>query len=283
MTLDQSLLVLDHGYVKYIQHCGTDQTVIETARMSTGKGFKGWEEDLGLLEFLYENDHATPFESGDLMIEVQCPIFVVRQWHRHRTQSYNELSGRYTEMPNLFYVPRPDRIKKKSKSNKQGSGTPFSVEEQEIWSGRLQEEQLEARDYYEEHVDSGMADELARINLPLSQYTRFRAKANLRNWLHFLGLRLHEHAQEEIRMFAKAVADIIQELWPKTYELFLEHTLYATKFSRSEMAFLMEHYLPSQEDMNDFKERAEQSLGTKRAKKLAGKMKLSWETDAFPA
>jgi thymidylate synthase (FAD) len=275
--MTKEIAVLDHGYIKYVQHCGTDETVIETARMSTGKGFQGWDKDADLLEYLYENDHATPFESGDLMIEVQCPIFVVRQWHRHRTQSYNELSGRYTEMPDLFYVPKTDRIQKQSTSNKQGSAGEFTEGEQSKIQIMLEEDQENSRWNYEDYLDMGLSRELARINLPLSQYTRFRAKANLRNWFAFLNLRLDEHAQEEIRKFAQAVAIIIQELWPRSYELFLEHTFFAVKFSRTEMDFLREFYLPKQFDLIDignFEANANASLTPKRMQILAKKLGL---------
>lgn len=241
LRLEEPIPVLDHGYVKYIEHMGTDLTPLEAARMSTGNetGVDTQKDDK-LREYLWSNHHATPFEMCELHIEVQAPIFVFRQWHRHRTMSYNEFSGRYSQMPDLFYVPEPERVKGKGKQNKQGSEESLPPVVVTDFVRDAVFGQLTARNNYLAWQEDGIANELARINLPLSQYSKMRAKANLRNWFHFLTLRLDPHAQEEIRVYAQAIQQIIQVLWPKTWEVFEEHTLYAKTFSRTEMTVLLE-------------------------------------------
>jgi thymidylate synthase (FAD) len=227
--------LLDHGYVKLIGHYGTEETVIESARMSTGKGFEGWDKDARLLEFLYRNGHMSPFEMCDLTVEVQSPIFVVREWQRHRTFSYNELSARYARMPDLHYVPTKERVAKQSSTNKQSSGGALCETEANEFRAAIQEQQERIYEYYTDAMNHlGVAREIARINTPVSRYTRMRVKGNLRNWLQFLALRLPENAQYEIRVYAEAVASIVKELWPRTYELFEEWTLGAVTLSRSE-------------------------------------------------
>lgn len=230
--------VLDHGYVKYIDHMGTDETVIEAARMSTGKGFEGWEKDLPLLDYLYRHKHMTPFEMPVLHIEVQAPLFVFREWHRHRSQSYNEFSARYSVMPNLHYEPSLDRVRQKQSAlNKQG-GSDKDLIEESIAKEYLDEiiiEQEHLYENYESMLERGMAKEVARINTPVSRYSKMRATCDLRNWLAFLKLRMAPDAQYEIREYANAVAEIIKQLWPRTYSLFEEYDLHGVSISRTEL------------------------------------------------
>ncbi len=212
--------VLDHGYVKYIAHLGNDEAIIDAARMSTNGGFVSWEPyeghpkgDLGLLTYLYKNQHMSPFEMGDLIVEVQAPIFVVREWHRHRTMAYNEASARYAVMPDLHYLPPVERMVKQDQKNKQAGAEArlegaLAVTVQEL----MKREQRWLYDDYAALIEEGLAREVARINTPVSRYTRFRAKANLRNWLGFLHLRLAPNAQWEIRVFADAVATLVKQL-----------------------------------------------------------------------
>jgi len=235
--------VLDHGYVKYIAHLGTDEAIIDAARMSTNGGFISWEPyeghpkgDAGLLKFLYKNQHLTPFEmGGDLVIEAQAPIFVVREWFRHRTMSFNEASARYAVMPDLHYLPPVERMVKQDQKNKQAGAeerldNALAVTAQDL----MKREQRWLYDDYKALIEEGLAREVARINTPVSRYTRFRAKANLRNWLQFLHLRMAENAQQEIRVFADAVAILVKQLWPRTWELFEEYTLHGKHLSRTE-------------------------------------------------
>jgi thymidylate synthase (FAD) len=222
------LKVLDHGYVRAIEDWGygdakiAEAGIIEAARQSTQGAFRGWDKDMKLLAFMYEHRHESPFEFAGLIIEVQAPIFIFREWHRHRTQSYNEMSARYTELPDLFYIPSIERLMagKQSSKNKQGSEEGFT----EAQAAKLQEDMTAACGYarlaYEWYLKEGMSRELARLVIPVNQYSRMRASANLRNWLAFLSLRLDPSAQYEIRQYAEAVSTIVESLFPRTHSLF---------------------------------------------------------------
>ncbi len=245
--------VLDHGYVQYTDSWGSDRAIIEAARMSTDKGFLGWGNtctecksekdtphwsncsqpgtytgpgDEKLLRYLWEHKHATPFEMAGLVIEVQAPIFVFREWHRHRTQSYSEMSSRYVALPDFNYIPTVERLLINSKTNKQAGVikgaaelTPESAETYRTWLSDMYRDQEQL---YQAALQAGVPKELARVHLPVGRYSRMRASANLRNWLGFLTLRMDGGAQWEIRMFANAVGDLIKEEFPRTWELFVE-------------------------------------------------------------
>ena len=246
--------VLDHGYVRPIEHWGSDERIIEAARMSTAKGFQGWGPvesrctaahdaenerpchvccdtgkvsragDERLLRYLWEHKHATPFEMAGLVVEVQAPIFVFREWHRHRTQSYNELSARYTEVPELYYVPSIDRLRSggQGKANKQGSGEALSETAASYSHTTIDESSEMSFAEYRRLLRDGVAREIARLVLPVNTYSRMRASANLRNWLSFLTLRLDEAAQWEMRVYAEAVGALVAERFPRTWALFEE-------------------------------------------------------------
>ena len=216
------------GYVRLVESWGSDARIIEAARMSTSGAFKGWgtRDDPGderLLGYLYRNQHATPFEMAGLVIEVQAPIFVVRQWMRHRTQSYNELSARYTAVPDLDYLPDLDRCVGRETANKQaGSIAPADRDAIAAWRDSLADLQYQAEQVYRAGLAAGVPKEIARLATTVARYTRFRASANLRNWLGFLRLRLDPHAQEETREYAEAVECLIADCFPRTYSLFRE-------------------------------------------------------------
>lgn len=219
--------VLDNGYVIVKDVWGSDERIIEAARMSSGKGFLGWGTpekpgDEKLLKYLWTNKHTTPFEQAGLSFEVQAPIMVFREWHRHRTQSYNEMSARYTQMPNVHYLPQPDRVKAQSKTNKQATGDqelpPEIVEE---FLRRIKAEQETIYQNYQWAIDNGIAREIARINTPVSRYSRMVASANLLNWLKFLKLRMAPDAQWEIRQYTDVIGQVVASRFPKTWELFI--------------------------------------------------------------
>jgi thymidylate synthase (FAD) len=214
--------LLDHGYIKLVEAWGSDERIIEAARMSTDKGFQGWPHDERLLRYLWEHKHHTPFEMAGAIVEVQAPIMVFREWHRHRTQSYNELSGRYTQLPDMFYVPSVERLMgaKQSTKNKQGSEEGFTQQEAESTREEILVSGLKARATYEKLLARGVAREVARLVIPVNQYSRMRASANLRNWLAFLTLRCDPSAQWEIRQYANALHEILKPLFPRTMELF---------------------------------------------------------------
>lgn len=222
--------VLDHGYVRLIEAWGSDELIVESARMSTAKGFLGWGTpdapgDEKLLKFLYDNKHATPFEFGGVIIEVQAPIFVFREWHRHRTQSYNEMSARYTPLPNVNYIPTVERLMLNASGANKQAGTiaeagALTADDAELFRVRLAHSYAESQDLYVRALKAGVPKELARVMLPVGRYSRMRASANLRNWLAFLTLRMDAAAQWEIRQYANAVGNIIRDRFPRTWELF---------------------------------------------------------------
>ena len=221
--------LLDHGSLDLVEAWGSDERIIESARMSTDKGFKGWGTpevpgDEKLLRYLWKNGHHTPFEMAGATFEVQAPIFVFRQWHRHRTQSYNELSARYTELPDLFYIPSRERILagKQSTTNKQGSEAGFSEAETDRIKDYFHDAALDTHNAYTDLLHRGVSKELARAVLPVSVYSKMRASANLRNWLHFVSLRTDPHAQYEIRVYAEAIESCLREKFPHAMEVYRE-------------------------------------------------------------
>lgn len=239
--------VLDHGYVQLVDSWGSDERIIEAARMSTAKGFNGWGSpafwrddttedgskatlhpavvgDEKLLRYLYEHKHMTPFEMAGMTIEVQAPIFVFREWHRHRTQSYNEMSARYGPLPNVNYVPTVERCLISGGTNKQAQGSKVLHEnEAKTFIRDLTRSYADAEAQYQIALLAGVPKELARLIVPVGRYSRMRASANLRNWLAFLTLRMDAGAQWEIRQYANVVAKLIETLFPHTYALFAEH------------------------------------------------------------
>ncbi len=225
-----SCKVLDHGYVKIVEHWGSDESIIEAARMSTDKGFLGWGTaekpgDERLLGYLYKNKHMTPFEMAGLVIEVQAPIFVFREWHRHRTQSYNEMSARYTPLPDLNYIPTIERLLINSKTGNKQAGTIKGSEELDEYGAREYQKNLakmyeSQENFYRDSLSMGVPKELARNHLPVGRYSKMRASSCLRNWLAFLTLRADNAAQWEIRQYAYAVQEILEGFFPRTLDLF---------------------------------------------------------------
>ena len=224
--------VLDSGYVSLVEAWGNDASIIEAARMSTGKGFHGWGStdtpgDEKLLRFLYENKHHSPFEMCGLIVEVKAPIFVFREWHRHRTQSYNEASARYIPLPDENYMPSLERVLEganTSTTNKQAQGLHKGLTENQAlaWLEALEASYQQTQALYDQALAAGVPKELARIILPVGRYSRMRASANLRNWLAFLTLRQAPDAQWEIREYANAVGTMIADRFPRTWEIFTQ-------------------------------------------------------------
>ena len=213
--------VLDKGFVELVSVMGNDLTVVRAARVSTGSGSKGPEKDRRLIEYLMKHRHETPFEHVVFTFHVKCPIFVARQWFRHRMASYNEKSARYSEMEEEFYMP--EKMRAQHPKNKQAS-----VESDEIDHERakriIQDVYDHAYRVYRELLDMGVARELARIVLPMALYTEFYWTVNMRSLMNFLSLRADSHAQMEIREYAVAIAKYFRECCPWSYEAFLKHT-----------------------------------------------------------
>lgn len=226
--------VLDHGYVRWVESWGSGDAnqaeagIIEAARQSTQGSFRGWETDQKLLAFLFNSNppHATPFEFAGMVIEVQAPIFVFREWHRHRTQSYNEMSARYAPLPALEYMPTLERLTLTQTANRQAQALadadPLTDAGGREWLEQLRELYDHAERVYSSGLAIGVPKEVARLPVPVARYSRMRASANLRNWLGFMTLRNHPAAQWEIQQFARAVGHILDCEFPRVFKLFAD-------------------------------------------------------------
>lgn len=211
--------VLDKGFVRLIDFLGGDNAVVQAARVSHGEGLKGEEKDKKLIKFLLKHQHLTPFEHSIFKFHIKCPIFVARQWFRHRWASYNEISGRYTEYPDEYYMP--EKLRGQSEKDKQSSEFIEIEGEKEILN-EIKELQEKIFEFYKRLLEKGIAKELARIILPLSTYTEFYWTVNARSLMNFINLRTDIHAQWEIRQYAEVIAEIFKEKMPWTYEAFVE-------------------------------------------------------------
>jgi thymidylate synthase (FAD) len=237
--LDKEYSVLDHGFVRLIDYMGDDAAIVQAARVSYGKGTRKVSEDRALIRYLMRHRHTSPFEMVEFKFHVKLPIFVARQWIRHRTASVNEYSGRYSVMKEEFYLPADEDIRRQSTVNKQGRSeeeVPEQVKRQFVEF--LQQSQRDLYAGYAQQVEDGMARELARIALPLSLYTEWYWKIDLHNLLHFLSLRLDPHAQKEIREYAFVIAEMVRAVCPMAYEAFEDYRLNALHFSGPELKVL---------------------------------------------
>lgn len=273
--MNDSIRVLDHGFVRLVEPYGTGDTgairqsgsteppttdyecgIIEAARQSTQGAFRGWEPalctcdrgpkdlhhyecatkknpgDLKLLTYLYEHKHNTPFEFAGMVIEVQAPIFVFREWHRHRTQSYNEMSARYEPLPDLYYQPAAEHILERAQEStttrqaRAMAGVALLNEDgSRIAASAISKVYNMAELYYQDLLQMGVPKELARLVMPVGHYSKMRAAANLRNWLAFMTLRCDPNAQWEIRQYAEAVATLVERTFPHTHQLWLDEGL----------------------------------------------------------
>lgn len=232
--LDQELKVLDKGFVRLVDYLGGDQRIVQSARVSYGSGTKSYRQDRGLIHYLMKHWHTSPFEQVQLTFHTKMPIFVARQWVRHRTARLNEISGRYSIMRDEFYLPEPGQVCYQSASNKQGRSEALPQEEAEAVISAMQEEQAGMYKSYEGLLERNVARELARANLPNSLYTEWYWQIDLHNLFHFLKLRMDAHAQYEIRVYAEAMAQCAKAVAPIAYEAFEEHILGSVSFSRAE-------------------------------------------------
>jgi len=237
--LDKEFKVLDHGFVRLVDYMGGDSRIVQSARVSYGKGTKTIREDKILIDYLMSHRHTSPFEQVILTFHCKMPIFVARQWIRHRTARVNEISGRYSIMTEEFYIPDADQIGYQSKDNRQGRDTsevPAELQNEVIQI--LIKDQERSYRTYKEMIDDNIARELARINLPLSLYTQWYWQIDLHNLFHFLELRLDYHAQWEIRQYGKVIAKMTKTVAPMAYEAFEKHVLNAVRFSGRELEAL---------------------------------------------
>lgn len=216
--------VLDHGLVRLVDHMGNDLSIVRAARVSYDADWRTGEDegkDEKLISYLLKNHHTSPFEAVTFTFEVKAPLFVFRQWHRHRTWSYNEVSARYSELPEEFYVPELSDITHQSTSNKQ-MRTNEQHDNALLMQSYMRKSMMDAFALYKELLAQGCPRELARSVLPSSTYSRMFATVDLHNLFHFLRLRLHEHAQKEIRVYAKAMLELVEPVVPYAVAAFKE-------------------------------------------------------------
>ncbi len=224
---------LDHGFVRVVDYMGDDAAVVQAARVSYGKGTRKVNEDRGLIRYLMRHRHTTPFEMCVLKLHVKLPIFVARQWIRHRTASVNEISARYSVLDREFYLPAPEHLARQSAINKQGRGEVLDEEAAARVLDLLRRDATQAYSTYESLLeDHELARELARMNLPVNWYTQWYWKTDLHNLLHFLSLRIDPHAQYEIRVYGEAIASLVRDWVPHTYAAFEDYRLGGAQLSR---------------------------------------------------
>lgn len=227
--------ILDHGFVRVVDYMGNDNSIVQAARTSYGKGTKEISEDANLIRYLLRHRHTSCFEMADLKLHIKMPIFIARQWIRHRTASVNEYSARYSLMEDEFYIPEYEQLAVQSNDNKQGRGELLSKDKAKIVRDILIEDSQRTYDNYDKMVDEDgdikLARELARINLTINCYTQWYWKINLHNLLHFLTLRIDSHAQYEIRIYAKLIAEILQGWCPITYQAWMDYQVNAISVS----------------------------------------------------
>lgn len=233
--------ILDHGFIRVVDYMGNDSAVVQAARVSYGKGTKKVQEDRGLIRYLMRHRHSTPFEMCEIKFHVKMPIFVARQWIRHRMASVNEYSARYSMLSKEFYLPTPNHIATQSSSNKQGRGDIVTPEVAEKVLSILEKDALQCHEDYEHLLDKNglsVARELARINLTLNTYTEWYWKIDLHNLMHFLALRSNSHAQYEIRVYAEKMIELLEKWVPHTAEAFKEYRLGSYSFSATMLNIL---------------------------------------------
>ena len=246
-VLYKPIEVLDHGFIRVIDYMGDDSSIVQSARVSYGKGTKKISNDKGLIKYLMRHRHSTPFEMCEIKFHIKLPIFIARQWIRHRTANVNEYSARYSILDKEFYIPSAENLAAQSAINNQGRGDALTDDEASNVIQILKKDAEQTYSNYEtllnessegniiDESKSGIARELARMNLTLNTYTQWYWKIDLNNLLHFLALRADEHAQYEIRVYADAMLDIVKKWVPLTYEAFEDYRIGGTELSAKEV------------------------------------------------
>tara|TARA_A100001011_G_scaffold7273_1_gene8363 strand:- start:75 stop:1022 length:948 start_codon:yes stop_codon:yes gene_type:complete len=242
-VLFEAIPVLDHGFIRVIDYMGDDTSIVQAARVSYGKGTKKVSTDSGLIKYLMRHWHSTPFEMCEIKYHIKLPIFIARQWIRHRTANVNEYSARYSILDKEFYLPSPEHLAAQSKNNRQGRGNIIEGEQANKVLNLLKKDAEQTYDNYEmmlnERYDgsvidekkTGLARELARMNLTLNTYTQWYWKTDLLNLMNFLRLRVDPHAQYEIRAYADVMLDNLKKWVPITYEAFIDYRVGGTEVS----------------------------------------------------
>lgn len=241
--LYEAIPVLDHGFIRVIDYMGDDAAIVQAARVSYGKGTKKLNEDAGLIRYLMRHWHSTPFEMCEIKFHVKLPMFVARQWIRHRTANVNEYSARYSILDREFYIPQPQQLAAQSKANRQGRAEVLEGEEAARALQWLKDDAAQCYDHYQAMLNEdatgntldesrkGLARELARMNLPVNAYTQWYWKTDLHNLFHFLRLRADAHAQYEIRVYAEAMLEVAKKWMPIATEAFFDYRMNAASLS----------------------------------------------------
>ena len=242
-VLYEAIPILDHGFIRVVDYMGDDTSIVQAARVSYGKGTKKVSTDSGLIKYLMRHWHSTPFEMCEIKYHVKLPIFIARQWIRHRTANVNEYSARYSILDKEFYLPAPEHLAAQSKINRQGRGDVLEGEKAKQVLDLLKGDAEQTYNNYEtmlnerydgtviEENQIGLARELARMNLTLNTYTQWYWKTDLLNLMNFLRLRADHHAQYEIRAYADAMLDTVKKWVPITYEAFMDYRVGGTEVS----------------------------------------------------
>lgn len=276
--LGHSFPVLDHGMVRIIDYMGDDNAVVQAARVSYGTGTETAKSDRGLIRYLMSHWHSTPFEMVEVKLHVKLPVFVARQWIRHRTANVNEYSARYSILDREFYIPEPEQLAKQSVLNKQGRAEILDpVAAQEVLN-LLMQDAHRSYDSYELMINEdayGLARELARMNLPTNIYTQWYWKTDLHNLLHFLRLRADAHAQYEIRVYAEQICKLIQPWVPHSFEAFEDYRMNAKSFSAQEMNAIRSIFNAQEITLskNDYEWLQAEGLNPREAREFIAKLK----------
>ena len=248
--LYKSFKVLDHGFIRVIDYMGDDSSIVQAARVSYGKGTKKLNQDKSLINYLISHRHSTPFEMNEIKFHIKLPIFVARQWIRHRTANVNEYSARYSILDREFYIPKNRDLKPQSKTNNQGRSGKLESEDVKFYSKLLKENSIKSFENYSlllnendegkvlDEKRNGLARELSRMTLPLNAYTQWYWKIDLHNLMHFLALRFDPHAQYEIRVYAEIMMSIFKKWVPLTYDAFISNRLRALTISEEGVSYI---------------------------------------------
>ncbi len=233
--LAEPIAVLDHGFIRVVDYMGDDAAIVQAARVSYGAGTRTARDDAGLIRYLMRHWHSTPFEMCEIKLHVKLPVFVARQWIRHRTANVNEYSARYSILDREFYIPAPEHLAAQSRVNNQGRGETLEGPEAARVLAMLRADADTAYDHYQAMLSQdgqqGLARELARMNLPANVYTQWYWKVDLHNLFHFLRLRADPHAQYQIRAYAEALCEVVRDWVPAAYSAFEDYRLNAVQFS----------------------------------------------------
>ena len=235
--LGKEFKILDHGFIRVVDYMGTDAAIVQAARVSYGEGTKAVSDDKALINYLVKHKHTSPLEMCEIKLHLKMPIFVARQWIRHRTASINEYSARYSILSNQFYLPEAERVQRQSKDNKQGSGEVLTPELVAKVQKMLKDDAEKCYESYEYFLSEevNFARELARMNLTLNYYTEMYWKIDLHNFLHFVALRAHPHAQYEIRVYAEKMLEIAKLWCPFAVEAFQNSIMNAKTFTKAQI------------------------------------------------